>query len=112
MRTPAERITQFSKQEIDRLFQTSNRLFKNNAVTFLAAPRSKKFARMLLVVPKATGIAVVRNKLRRRLKDIFRREALSQQLPVDLVIIARKPIMAYSFDELKELINKVVKKIS
>ena len=66
---------------------------------------------MLLVVPKAAGIAVVRNKLRRRLKDVFRREALSQKLPVDLVFIARKPIMNYSFDELKQLMKTVIKKL-
>jgi len=87
----AERITQFSKQEINELFQKSNRIFYNNAVTVLAAPRSKDYARMLLVTPRVVGNAVKRNLLRRRLKEIFRKEDLPKKLQFDLVVLARKP---------------------
>jgi len=111
MNVSAERITQFSKQEIDQLFQTSKCCFKNDATTILFAPKSKTFARMLLVVPRATGIAVKRNQLRRRLKDIFKREELSKTLKFDIVIIARKPIMTYSFDEIKELVKQATIKL-
>lgn len=112
MSSSAERITQFSKQEINELFQNSNRIFSNNAVTVLAAPRSKEYARVLLVTSRAVGSAVQRNLLRRRLKEIFRKEDLPKKLQFDLVVLTRKSLTNYSFEELRQLIEKIIVKLS
>lgn len=112
MKGIAGQLSKFSKQEIDQLFQTSKRVIQNDAVTILAAPQSHAFARLLLVTPRTIGNAVKRNLLRRRLKDIFYKEKLYGSLRCDLAIIARKPLISFSFDELKELLEMVAKKIS
>ena len=105
-------ITQFSKREIDQLFKDSKRIVNNDKITILAAPRSKDFARILIVTPKAIGGAVKRNLLKRRLKSIFYQEKLYELLNYDLVTIARKPLLGLSFQETKELLQKGTKKLS
>ena len=42
--------------------------------------------RMGLIVPKFRATAVARNRLRRRLREIWRREILPQQPALDLII--------------------------
>jgi len=113
MKGIAGQLSKFSKQEIDQLFQTSKRVIQNDAVTILAAPsQSHEFARLLLVTPRTIGNAVKRNLLRRRLKDIFYKGKIYESLHYDIAIIARKPLISFSFDELKELLETVTKKIS
>jgi ribonuclease P protein component len=57
--------------------------------------------RMGLIVPKFQASAVARNRLRRRLREIWRRELQPQQPGVDLVIRARREAYAARFDELR-----------
>ena len=57
--------------------------------------------RMGLIVPKFQSSAVARNRLRRRLREIWRREIQAQQPPGDLVIRARREAYQASFDQLR-----------
>ena len=59
-------------------------------------------ARMGLIVPKFRSSAVARNRLRRRLREIWRRELQPHQPAWDLVIRARREAYAASFDGLRE----------
>lgn len=58
-------------------------------------------ARLGLVTTRRTGNAVARNRIRRRLREIFRkhREALDQKC--DIVVIARKAAAEAAFSELE-----------
>jgi ribonuclease P protein component len=57
---------------------------------------------MGLIVPKFQSSAVARNRLRRRLREIWRRELQLQQPAWDLVIKARREAYGASFAELRE----------
>jgi ribonuclease P protein component len=57
-------------------------------------------ARMGLIVPRFQSSAVARNRLRRRLSEIWRREIQGRQGDRDLIIRARKEAYAATFDEL------------
>jgi ribonuclease P protein component len=57
--------------------------------------------RMGLIVPKFQTSAVARNRLRRRLREIWRRDIQMQQQPGDLVIRARREAYEASFEELR-----------
>jgi ribonuclease P protein component len=57
--------------------------------------------RMGLIVPKFQSSAVARNRLRRRLREIWRRDIQAQQPAGDLVIRARREAYQASFDELR-----------
>lgn len=57
--------------------------------------------RMGLVVPKFQSSAVARNRLRRRLREIWRREIQPRQPAWDLIIKARREAYAASFERLR-----------
>ncbi len=57
--------------------------------------------RMGLIVPKFQSSAVARNRLRRRLREIWRRDVQERQPPWDLVIKARPEAYSASFDALQ-----------
>jgi ribonuclease P protein component len=58
--------------------------------------------RMGLIVPRFQASAVARNRLRRRLKELWRRELQSHQPAWDLVIRTRREAYTASFDQLRE----------
>jgi ribonuclease P protein component len=57
--------------------------------------------RMGLIVPKFQASAVARNRLRRRLRELWRRDIQAHQPPGDIVIRARREAYAASFDALR-----------
>ena len=57
--------------------------------------------RMGLIVPKFQSSAVARNRLRRRLREIWRQELQVRQQGCDLVIRARREAYLASFDVLR-----------
>jgi len=58
--------------------------------------------RMGLIVPRFQSSAVARNRLRRRLREIWRREVQQHQPALDLVIRARREAYAAKFAALRE----------
>ena len=57
--------------------------------------------RMGLIVPKHQASAVARNRLRRRLREIWRVELQPRQPAWDLVIRARRESYRATFDQLR-----------
>ena len=57
--------------------------------------------RMGLIVPKHQSSAVARNRLRRQLREVWRRDIQPQQPAWDLVIRARREAYAAGFDALR-----------
>jgi ribonuclease P protein component len=57
--------------------------------------------RMGLIVPKFQASAVARNRLRRRLKELWRLDLQTHQPAWDLVIRARREAYAASFEQLR-----------
>ena len=60
--------------------------------------------RMGLIVPRFQSSAVARNRLRRRLREIWRREVQQHQPAWDLVIRARREAYAAEFAALREVL--------
>ncbi len=58
--------------------------------------------RMGLIVPKFQSTAVARNRLRRRLTEIWRREIQAQQGARDLIVRARREAYGATFAELRQ----------
>jgi len=57
---------------------------------------------MGLIVPRFQSSAVARNRLRRRLREIWRREIQGRQPGWDLLIRARREAYAASFADLRD----------
>ena len=65
-------------------------------------PNNLNYSRMAVVVSKKIGNAVARNKVRRRARELFRRnkEMLTQSM--DLVLVAKKEIREASWKDMRE----------
>ena len=57
--------------------------------------------RLGVVTSRQIGKAVVRNRARRLLREVYRLNRISMMKPVDLVLVARKSIATSSFLEVR-----------
>jgi ribonuclease P protein component len=64
-------------------------------------PNSQGHARTGIVVPRFGETAVARNRLRRRVREILRRELLASLPAVDLVVRVRRGAYTAHFAELR-----------
>jgi len=78
------------------------RAWVNQLLVLRALPRDLPHYRCGFVVSKRVGKAVVRNRLKRRLKEGLR--ALTVQPGWDLILLARPPAATASYHELREAI--------
>ena len=74
-------------------------------------PNPMGHPRMAIVVPRFQFTAVARNRLRRRVKEILRRDALAKLPAIDLVVRAKRAAYAATFAalraELADLVSRV-----
>ena len=72
---------------------------------FLWTDNAAGLPRMGLIVPKFQSTGVARNRLRRRLKELWRREVQGTTPPVDLLVRARREAYAASFATLRSEVH-------
>ena len=65
-------------------------------------PNSKGHTRIGIVVPRFDHTAVARNRLRRRVREILRRDLLSRLPSVDLVVRAKRAAYSARFAVLRD----------
>ncbi len=78
-------------------------------LVFYSLPNSIEKNRVGFSISKKIGKAVVRNKIRRRLKEIIRLENNLKQ-GYDMVFIARKPVVGLNYQGLKRDVQRLFKK--
>lgn len=66
--------------------------------------------RVGISVSKKIGHAVIRNRLKRRLKEIIREKQEHISEGIDLVMIVRAPAVDLSYDDLKKSVIHVLKR--
>jgi ribonuclease P protein component len=67
-----------------------------------AKVKEEKFFRAGFITPKHIGTAVVRNRIRRRLRDIVRTQQTRLRAGFWLVVVARPYAVNATYDELKD----------
>jgi ribonuclease P protein component len=91
-------VTLKRQQEIESLgrqgLQVTSALF-----VLVYRPRDEGPSRLVLKVPRRLGTAVVRNLLRRQLREILRPLFANMQRPVDLMVVVRPPAVEALFHE-------------
>lgn len=89
--------------DFQRVFKQGKRFFRNGLGFYFRKAEEQNF-RYGMSVPKRHGIAVERNLLRRRIREIIR---LSNKLPesTDIIICVAKPCRELSFDVLQKTLD-------
>lgn len=62
-----------------------------------------------ITVPKKTGTAVIRNKIKRRIKNIIDNNKKSVQSSYDYVIIVKKGILELTYQEIEKELLKLIR---
>lgn len=71
-------------------------------MTLFGAPNSLDYTRIGLTVTRKLGGAVARNRIKRRLREVFRRNRAGLATGIDVVVNARPGIERYDYAALEE----------
>ncbi len=97
-----------SKFEYTKIIK--NCKYKKNNYFIIYYSKTDKNNRYGISVPKKIGKAYLRNKIKRRLKNIIDHNEFNIQKPYDYVIIIRKRLIELNYQEMEKsfisLINK------
>ena len=84
---------------------------KNNYFIIYYRENNKNINRYGISVPKKTGKAVIRNKIKRRLKNIIDNNEFNIQKSYDYVIIIRKRLIELNYQEMEKSFITLMKKV-
>lgn len=105
-----ERLTK--NKEFRRIFR-EGKSFSNQYLTiyiYQHPPTEGKQIRLGLVVSRKLGKAVRRNKLKRRLREIFRLHKHLLKPGLDIIFLPRNQAVDYDFQELKKSVLSIFKR--
>jgi ribonuclease P protein component len=89
---------------------SSGRRYVGRWLVFFVRPSVGPCARLGVTITKKTGSSVVRNRLRRRLRELFRRSA-GFRVAADVVVNVRAGAEATAFTELSRDFEKLVARV-
>ncbi len=98
------------KKDFDAIFSTGRSLKGEGLVIRYAKNKDGENRIAFMVSHKVSKKAVVRNKLRRRLQEIYKTVSLPKS--TDLVMIALPGVEKKEFSELEELVHRLLNKLS
>jgi ribonuclease P protein component len=96
--------------EFTKIINTS-RNKKNKYYSIYYKKNNYQYNRYGISIPKKTGKAVVRNKIKRQLKNIIDNNEFYIQTPYDYVIIIRKSILELNYQLKETELTNLLKKI-
>lgn len=97
----------FSKQEVEKAFETSKQAYKVHGLKILKTASNLPYGRMLIITPRVCGKAHDRNKARRRIKSIFYEEKL-YAAQITWIVLVRKDLHAMTYEMLKQHILRAI----
>jgi ribonuclease P protein component len=96
--TPHERIRR--KKDFSSLYRNGSR-FRGRYFDLVYRPSQSGTSRLAVVVSRKVGPAVTRNRVKRRIRDLFRRNKGVFAEPMDVIVVTRKEVTDLSASELR-----------
>jgi len=87
------------RKRIKEILETGTR-YNSNLFSFSFSLKESSPVRLTVISPKRLGIAVFRNKLRRRIREVFRLSLPDYIGFFDIIIFPRKEVFNCNFKEL------------
>jgi len=106
---PRERIRK--KNDFLSLYRKGTR-YQAKYFNLIYFPNDLNFSRMAVIVSRKIGNSVKRNKIKRWMRDLFRRNKDFLKRNFDILIIAKKGIQDSSWEDLSENYIAAIKSIS
>jgi ribonuclease P protein component len=106
---PEDRITRSSR--FKQIYAGGNPLFSRTMVVYHAAAAGER-SRIGMTVSRKIGNAVVRNRAKRLIREVFRKNRSALVRPLDLVINAKKSIAGEDFRTLEAEFRIVIKRLN
>jgi ribonuclease P protein component len=88
------------KKDFINLYRDGHR-FRGRYFSLVYGPSVLGHSRLAVVVSRKVGPAVVRNRIKRRVRDIFRRTKSLIAEPTDIIVVTRKEILELTPAELR-----------
>jgi len=102
-----ERISK--KKEIEFILSYGKKCFYNGLIVYLYKKSQQKFSRIaILVSSKIEKSAVLRNKFKRRIREIFRLNKHKIKTPTDFIVIATRVSIKQKYKILEESFLKIL----
>ena len=99
-----------ARKQFLEVYDRGRRASSSSFVLF-AMPNGLGHCRIGLTVTKKTGGAVARNRVKRRLREIYRTNREQFDVPLDLVVNARPSIKERSFDDLERELLRAYRRL-
>jgi ribonuclease P protein component len=106
---PRERIRK--QNDFIALYKKGKR-YRGKYFILINFPNELGFSRFAVVASKKTGSAVKRNRIKRRMRALFRQNKNYFIIPMDLIVIAKTEIYGAPWIELEKEYLKAVKIIT
>lgn len=100
------------RAEFDRVYQGGERHSSANMTVIFIASTGRGGARIGFTAGKVLGGAVVRNRIRRRLREAVRRHLPELRAPADIVFHPRKSALRAEFSQLEAEVTRAFATIS
>jgi ribonuclease P protein component len=92
--------------DFKKVFELGSK-FPSKFIIIYALPNGLLYCRLGLSVSRKIGDAVVRNRIKRRLREIFRKQLTGRPLQYDFVVVARSASAEAEFDDLQLSITRI-----
>ena len=101
-------------RDFDTVYRQGRSVSTRFLVLYWFAREDADAARLGLAVPKAVGTAVVRNRIKRRLRELFRERSAELPQDYDYVLVVRPGLAeaaeSRGFDWLRERVDEILGK--
>jgi len=102
-----ERISK--QKEINAVFEKGEKFFKNGLLVYILKT-NKNYSRIaILISNKVEKSAVIRNKFKRRIREIFRLNKHKIKMPIDIVVVATRVSVKQKYSFLEKNFLEILK---
>jgi len=105
-----KRINRLKKRyQFNYVYKAGEHFSSENCVLYTASSKTKNI-KVGFAVTKKIGHAIVRNKIRRRLREILKKQLPNLKQNYNIIVVAKESIVDAPFDQLTIEIEKLLKK--